>query len=82
MQVWKPTKESRGLHPACFIDAMNKDFHENFNETLYLPKKDDGTEYSIDDLYDDQKIVVGLIIKKKSGWNAARRILLDSNPLE
>lgn len=51
------------MDSACWLKTKITEHEKGVDITLNIPLKDDGTEYSISDLYDDQQAVVAVVIK-------------------
>lgn len=50
------------IDPAEWLTHKIKVFEDEATKTLVIPLKDDGSEYSIDDLYNDQQEIVTVVV--------------------
>jgi len=54
--------------PEDWLHKAIRDFDENYDNTLQIPKREGGREYSAFDLYDDQKEIVTVVMEKLHEW--------------
>lgn len=57
------------LDPSSWLCKKTKEYYaEDQEKGIDIPLKSDGSKYRIDDLYDDQKYVVGVVMDKLREW--------------
>lgn len=57
------------VDPSLWLETKTKEYYtEDRQMEIDLPLKSDGSNYRIDDLYDDQKYIVGTVMEKLHEW--------------
>lgn len=62
-----PLPCDKNISPECWLEQKVKQYEESSCK-LQVPLKDDGTEYAVRDLYDDQKAIVAEVMSTVQTW--------------